>query len=203
MGYTFCLEARPSAGSWVAKLDKTLTVKVLRQLLAYLRVFRSARRNRLDLLGWLRHRPQILAGHAAYESGLVASARMSPQLKNLATMKAAALVNCEYCVDIGSALCLASGISEDQLRALPSYRTSELFDDDERLVIEFGEAMTRQPVAVTADLRERMLARFSRTEVTELAANVAWDNYRGRLNQALGIRPSGFSDGAACALPER
>lgn len=178
-------------------------MRVFRQILAYFRVFRSARRNRVDLLDWLRYRPQILAGHAGYEIGLVASARLNTRLKNLAVMKAAALVNCEYCLDVGSALCLASGVSEAQLRALPNYRASEAFDNDEKLVLEFAEAMTRQPVEVTAELRERMLARFSRSELTELAANIAWDNYRGRLNQALGIRPSGFSDGAACAVPER
>jgi alkylhydroperoxidase family enzyme len=176
---------------------------MFRQILAYLRVFRSARRNRVDLFHWLRHRPQILVGHACYEMGLIASARMNTQLKNLAGLKAAALIHCEYCLDIGSALCLDNGIGEVKLRALPSYRSSELFDDDEKLVMEFAEAMSRQPVAVTDDLRERMIARFSATEVTELAANVAWENYRGRLNQALGVRPSGFSEGADCALPER
>ena len=128
---------------------------------------------------------------------------MDIRLKNLAVLKAAALVNCEYCLDIGSALCLATGISEAQLRALPIYRTTELYNEDEKLVMEFAEVMTRQPVGVTPDLRGRMLARFSPAEITELAANVAWDNYRGRLNQALGVRPSGFSEGAACALPER
>ena len=175
---------------------------VLRQIQAYLRVFRSARRNRVDLFHWLRHRPQIFAGHAVYEMGLIASARMNPQLKILAELKAAALIHCEYCLDIGSALCLDSGISEVKLRALPNYRSSELFDNDEKLVMEFAEAMSRQPVSVTAYLRERMIARFSRTEMTELAANLAWENYRGRLNQALDVRPSGFSEGAACALPE-
>jgi hypothetical protein len=53
------------------------------------------------------------------------------------------------------------------------------------------------------DLRLRVTDRFGPTELTELAASVAWENYRGRLNQALGIRSSGFSEGAACAVPER
>ena len=121
----------------------------------------------------------------------------------LAEMKAAALVNCEYCLDIGSALCLAAGISAEQLRQLPQYLTSDLFDDDEKIVMEFADAMTRQPAGVSADLRQRIVDRFTAAEVMELAANVAWENHRGRLNQALGIKPSGFSDGSACALPER
>jgi alkylhydroperoxidase family enzyme len=148
-------------------------------------------------------RPQVLVATAGYELALVASARTDSRLKMLAGIKAAALVNCEYCLDIGSALCLHTGISEDQLRALPNYLASELFDDDEKLVMELAEAMTRQPADVSADLRQRVSGRFGPTELTELAASVAWENYRGRLNQALGIRSSGFSEGAACAAPER
>ena len=36
--------------------------------------------------------------------------------------------------------------------------------------------------------------------LTELAAAIAWENHQGRLNQVLGVRPSGFSDGAVCLL---
>jgi alkylhydroperoxidase family enzyme len=183
--------------------DRPLVVKVLRQLLVFLRVLPSGRRNRADLLGWLIRRPQVLVATAGYELALVASARCDSRLKMLAGMKAAALVNCEYCLDIGSALCLQSGISEDQLRELPDYLASELFDDDEKLVMELAEAMTRQPAGVSTDLRQRVSDRFAPSELTELAASVAWVNYRGRLNQALGVRSSGFSEGAACAIPER
>ena len=178
-------------------------MNILSQVRSYWRVLPSARRNRLDLLVWLRHRPQILAATAVYETALVASARMDMRLKQLAELKTAALVNCEYCLDIGSALGLATGISETQLRDLPNFRMSDAFSGDEKMVLEFAEAMTQQPALIPDDLRQRMLIRLSPTQVTELAATVAWENYRGRLNQALGVRPSGFSEGSACALSER
>lgn len=41
------------------------------------------------------------------------------------------------------------------------------------------------------------------TQLAELAAAIAWENHHGRLNQALGIRPAGFSDSAFCAVPEK
>jgi hypothetical protein len=37
----------------------------------------------------------------------------------------------------------------------------------------------------------------------ELAASIAWENYRARFNRVFGVRSSGFSEGAFCALPER
>lgn len=167
------------------------------------KVLPRGRRDRYDLLRWLRHRPQILTGTAAYEMALLGSARLDPRLKQLAELKAAALVTCEFCLDVGSALATAHGITEDQLRDLPKFTDSDAFSADEKLVLEFAEAMSRTPAVVADQLRDRLLSRFSPAQVTELAATVAWENNRGRLNQALGVRPAGFSGDAVCAIPEQ
>lgn len=172
------------------------------QLRTYLGVLPRARRNRTDLLRHLSRRPQLLAATAGYELALVASARMPARLKVLAELKAATLVTCEYCIDIGSAIAAAVGISETQLRDLPRYRDSDQFDADETLVLEVAEAMTRTPAEFPDGLRERLSARFGETAAVELLATVAWENQRGRLNQALGVRPSGYADGMVCAIPE-
>lgn len=178
-------------------------MNVMEQIRPMAKVLPRGRRDRVDLLRWLRHRPQILAATAAYEMALLGSARMDPRLKQLAELKAAALVTCEFCLDIGSALAAANGITESQLRDLPNFADSDAFGPDEKLVLEFAEAASRTPAVITGELRDRLLSRFSPAQVAELAAAVAWENNRGRLNQALGVRPAGFSAGAACAVPER
>lgn len=178
-------------------------MSVFRQIQPLAKVLPQGRRDRYDLLRWLRHRPQILTGTAAYEIALLGSARMDPRLKQLAELKAAALVACEFCLDVGSALASAHGITEKQLRDLPRFADSDAFGPDEKLVLEFAEAMSRTPAVIPGELRDRLLERFSPAQVTELAAAVAWENNRGRLNQALGVRPAGFSGSAVCALPER
>jgi AhpD family alkylhydroperoxidase len=177
-------------------------MSVVGQVRAYLAVLPRARRNRTDLLRWLRRRPQLLGATAGYELALITSARMPSRLKTLAELKASTLITCEYCIDIGSALARHEGITAAQLRALPSYGTSDEFSDTEVLVLELAEAMTRTPTAVPSELRERLLHRFTPAAVVELMATIAWENQRGRLNQALGVRPSGFSDGMLCAVPE-
>lgn len=177
-------------------------MRILGQVRTYLAVLPKARRNRTDLLRWLGRRPQLLGATAGYELALVASARMPSRLKTLAELKASTLITCEYCIDIGSALARHEGITEAQLRALPSYRTSDEFTDTEVLVLDLAEAMTRTPTEVPGELRERLLQRFTPAAVVELMATIAWENQRGRLNQALGVRPSGFSDGMVCAVPE-
>lgn len=177
-------------------------MRALRQVVGTLRVLARARRNRLDLLRALARRPQLLVGTGVYEVAIALSARVAPRLKILAELKVAALASCEFCLDIGSEIARDSGLSDAELRALPGYRTSDLFDDDDRLVMELAEALTRTPAIVPEDLRTRVEARFTAAQRTELIAVIACENQRARLNQGLGIRPGGFSDGQFCALPE-
>lgn len=177
-------------------------MRSLRQVARIVRVLRRARRNRTDLLRALARRPLLLLGTAGYEFGTELSARVDPHLKLLAGLKAAALVHCEFCIDIGSALARDGGVREEQLRSLHRYDTSDAFDADERLVLDVAVALTRTPALVPPDLRARLEQRFTPAERAELLSAISWENHRARLNQGLGVRPSGFSDGAVCALPE-
>lgn len=97
----------------------------------------------------------------------------------------------------------ALGITERQLTELARYETRDAYGDDERLVLDLAVAMTSEPADISAELRARLDARFSEKQLVELAAYVAWENYRGRFNRVFGVRPAGFSDGASCAVPER
>ncbi len=167
------------------------------------KVLSQAKRNKGDSFGWLLRRPFIFAAIGWYEFALLFSMRMDPKLKELAGLKAAALINCEFCIDIGSALAHSGGVTEQQLLDLPRYRTSDAYSDDEKLVIEFAEALTKTPATDIDDIRARLLQRFSKGQVTELASAIVFENHRARLNQALGIRPTGMADGMVCILPER
>ena len=175
---------------------------LISQLRSYLAVLPKARRNRVDLLRWLMRRPQLLGAIAGYELALLSSARVDPRLKALAELKAGTLITCEYCIDIGSTLARSTGVTDSQLRALPSFRASREFSETDKLVLELAEAITRVPTLVDDDLRGRLLQRFSRSQLVELLSAIAWENHRGRVNQAFGVRPSGFSDGLVCAVPE-
>lgn len=94
------------------------------------------------------------------------------------------------------------GVTEEQILTLSAYETSDAFDDEERLVLDFAAALTETPAAVTDELRARVEERFSKAQIVELASMIAWENHRARLNRALGVRAVGFSDGQVCALPE-
>lgn len=67
-----------------------------------------------------------------------------------------------------------------------------MFDADEKLVLELTDAVTATPVRVTPELRGRLQARFSTPQLVELAAAIAWENYRARSNCVFGFGSEGF-----------
>ena len=177
-------------------------MRIIQKMRAYAVIATRARRNRFDLVSRLVRRPTIAIGVGGDEAGLFLSSRLETRTKQLASAKAASMIGCQFCLDIGSALGSVLGITERDLRDLVRYRESESFTKRERLAIEFAEAMTATPLALTDSLIEHVHAVFTSAEVVELVAEVAWENHRARLNQALGVRPMGFSDGSFCMRTE-
>ena len=70
-------------------------------------------------------------------------------------------------------------------------------------MIELAEEMAGTPVEVPPELSKKLRQRFDEAQLVELAATIAWENYRARFNRVFGVRPVGFCEGAFCALPER
>jgi|SRR5580658_1559389 alkylhydroperoxidase family enzyme len=106
-------------------------------------------------------------------------------------------------MDIGSAVGRAFGITEEQLRDLPAYKTSTLFSPLEKLVVEYAERMTTTPVRVSDELFGELKQHLNEAQLVELTGIIAWENFRARFNHAFGIEAQGFSEGAYCVLPAR
>lgn len=148
------------------------------------------------------HAPRLLIGYGMLEGATGKLNRVEKRLKALAELKAAALTNCEYCVDIGSQIARRAGITDDQLLALPNHRESELFSDIEKLVIDYTVAVSNTPVHVSDELFASLREQFDDGQVVELTNAIALENMRGRFNLALGIGAAGFTAGMVCAIPE-
>lgn len=77
-------------------------------------------------------------------------------------------------------------MTEEKLLALREDSAS-VFNDDERLVIELADAMAAVPAHVSDDLFARLRTRFSEEQVLELGAQIAFENYRARLNRVFDV----------------
>jgi alkylhydroperoxidase family enzyme len=149
------------------------------------------------------HSPGLLMGYGAFEQATGRQHRVEERLKALAELKAAALVSCEFCCDIGSSLAREAGVSEAQMLALPDYGHSEEFSALERLVLDYAVAMSRTPTSVTEELFAAMREHFDERQMLELTNVIALENLRARFNSAFDVTPAGFSEGLVCIAPER
>jgi hypothetical protein len=71
-------------------------VRTLDKIVAEAKVFRRARRNRTDLLGFLIRRPALLAAVGVYETALMLSSRADTRLKLLAQVRTSSLIGCPF-----------------------------------------------------------------------------------------------------------
>ena len=73
------------------------------------------------------------------------------------------------------------------------------FSRDELLVIELADAMVETPSNISDDLYTRLRAKFSEEQLLQLSAQIAFENYRARLNRVFDVgsdeiyKPEGLS----------
>lgn len=175
-------------------------------------VYRFTRRNMAQLTGrapermmepfeMYAHTPGLLLGYAMLEWATAKAHRVDERLRFLAELKAATLTHCEYCIDMGSQIARRSGLSDEQLLALPRYRESRLFTPLEKLVLDYAVGMSRTPVDVSDALFTELRKHFNDAQLVELTSVIALENMRGRFNLALGVGAAGYSEGMVCAVP--
>jgi len=89
-------------------------------------------------------------------------------------------------VDINSAVGRKAGLTDEKLLALSGGDLS-IFNDKERLVIELADAIADTPANVSEDLYTRLRNLFSEEQLLELGAQIAFENYRARLNRVFDV----------------
>lgn len=147
--------------------------------------------------------PRLMVDYMRFNRAAERGKRVPKALSELAVLKAATMVGCEFCIDIGSEYARRSGLGDEQLLALHEAHDSGLFSEDELMVIDLAVGMTRTPGQVSAELMGRVRERFGVKGALELVHLIAWENTRARVNVALDIGAEGFSEGKVCAVPDR
>jgi alkylhydroperoxidase family enzyme len=94
-------------------------------------------------------------------------------------------------VDINSAVGRKAGLSDEKLAAVRG-NDLILFSEDELLAIELADAMVSAPANISDDLYMRLRQRFSEEQLLELAGQIAFENYRARLNRVFDVGSDGL-----------
>jgi len=95
------------------------------------------------------------------------------------------------------------GVSNEKIIALPEYATSPLYDDAERVALEYADCMTITGRDVSDDLFVRLRATYDDDAIVELTAVIAWENSSSKFNRALRVPSQGLwkASGAATDAP--
>ncbi len=146
--------------------------------------------------------PGLMWAGLIHELGVERAARrLNPELRDLVVHRVATLVGCSWCVDFGTMLALRAGFTVRRHQELARYRESDQFTAAEKLALEYADAMTAQPMAVTDQLVARLRTELDDAQLVELTYLVALENMRARTNHAVGLTAQGYTSGDACPLP--
>ena len=74
---------------------------------------------------------------------------------------------------------------------MADWRNSPLFTPPERAALEITEAMSLTPATVTDEMFAEAQNHFSEEQLVELAATIAMENYRARMNRVFLVESEG------------
>nr|WP_297422907.1 carboxymuconolactone decarboxylase family protein [uncultured Actinotalea sp.] len=154
--------------------------------------------------------PQAITAHhrgsfwgGLLHEGVLLRSRSSlpPGLADLVNHRTAVVIGCPWCLDFSAMLALRTGVTADQLLAVPEYAGSALFSGLEKRAMAYADALTATPLTVSDEQVAALRAELGDSGLVELTHLITLENQRSRFNHGLGITAQGFTDAAVCAVP--
>lgn len=131
-------------------------------------------------------RPTLARGLIALSRGVYdPKGEVDLGLKRLLGHTASMAAGCLYCRAHTGTSAMRHGVSAEKLAALPDYRTSPLYGEDERAAIDFALAAASQPNGVDDALFARLRAHWSEGQVVEILGVVALFGFFNRWNDSM------------------
>ena len=118
---------------------------------------------------------------------------LSPELAMLVREQVARINVCEFCMDIGRAFAIKASMSEAKFDSLADYRTSPLFSEAERTVLDYVTELTRDK-QVNPETFARMATHFSERAICEIVWLVACEHFYNMTNIGLNIHSDMLCD---------
>lgn len=117
------------------------------------------------------------------------SSPLSPVLRSLVMVRVSQINWCRFCVDINSATLAKRSGSMEKVEKLAQWKESDLFDEKEKVVLEYTEAVTFSDQEVTDELIERLKDFFDDDAIVEVTGLIAFQNMSSKFNSALDVPP--------------
>jgi alkylhydroperoxidase family enzyme len=140
----------------------------------------------LNLYRMLLHSPPFARGWLNFFTAVRQQGHLDARCRELAILRVAVLNKADYEFSQHVPHALKAGCREAQIEAVQSDREAPVFDERERVVLAYADAMTRD-IEVPDALFERMRALFAERDVLELTVTIGGYNMVSRVLVALRI----------------
>jgi uncharacterized peroxidase-related enzyme len=131
------------------------------------------------------HHPEALKNFLPFYASILTKGAVETLYKELVYLQISRLNECRYCTRAHTAAAKRVGITDQQIKALPNYQHSDEFDEKEKTILAFAEAVTRQASGDQETVKERLKTYFSDQQIVELTLTICMANFTNRFNNAL------------------
>lgn len=140
----------------------------------------------LHLYQMLMHSGPVAEGWLNYLTAIRQKSSLSGAMRELIIMRVALLNHAPYEAEQHAPIALQEGVAQAKLDALMDWTACPLFDAEERAVLAYTDAMTRQ-IQVPDDVFGAVSALYAPPQLVEITATVAAYNMVSRFLEALQI----------------
>jgi uncharacterized peroxidase-related enzyme len=142
-------------------------------------------------------RPDLLDPIVAYVNRLMIEAHALPRnTKELIAAYVSKLNSCDYCVDAHSAMAMAQGYTQEEVKGIiDDIKGSSLIDEKTKQLLHFSGKITRNAhKVVESDIEGLKNSGCSDEEIFEAVAVSSFFNYINRMADALGAPVEGLQE---------
>jgi AhpD family alkylhydroperoxidase len=140
----------------------------------------------LHLYAMLLHSVPVAEGWLDFLTAIRHRCVLPGSIRELVIMQVAHLNGARYEAEQHAPIALREGVTAEQIRVLPHWQTTHLFDAPQRAALAYCDAMTRE-VHVSADVFGAVRKQFDDRLLVELTATIGAYNMVSRFLEALGI----------------
>ena len=79
------------------------------------------------------------------------------------------------------------GLANEKIEVLPEYTSSPLYNEAERVALEYADTITITGRDVSDELFARLREFYDDDAIVEITATIAWENASSKFNRALRV----------------
>lgn len=136
----------------------------------------------------LQVRPDIARTAQGHADAVLRGGRVAESTKALCAAMVSAINDCRPSIVEYRRRAAELGIDSQTLNDLWDYARSRRFDSGQRAALAAAVALTREPRALPAAVREQLESSFDEGEIVEILCAIGLVNYLNRVSNALGTQ---------------